>query len=83
MVNLTWSRGDHNTEVRLYHLRNIGLTVHEDNPFFLLKETLNAVGLFYLVSRPGEVNIPHSEMEKACNGIINSREGHSETNPQR
>ena len=29
-----------------------------------LKETLRAVGPFYLGSMPGEVKIPHSEMEK-------------------
>ena len=49
----------------------------------LLEETVKAVGLFYQGSMPGEVKeISRREMEKSCDGLNNSREGHSEINPQ-
>ena len=38
----------------------------------LSEETLTAVGPFYLVSKPGEVKIPHWEMEKTCCGLTES-----------
>ena len=43
----------------------------------LSEETVNAVGHFYLVSVPGEVNDPTRGNGKNSDGLTNSREGHS------
>ena len=45
-----------------YEVKNLALNIRDCVSLCLLEETLKAVGLFYLVTMPGEVKDPTQEV---------------------